>query len=240
MNSVLAYPKTPTPATVQYFFWSYPEWWSIALCWFAWAVMLLHGGPYAGHGIHHRMSFEQELSYWMVMAAAMMLPFALDSVRVTAARSLWRRRHRAIAGFLTGYLASWLVVGLLVARLRMEAWTHSDAAPALGFIAAALWLLTPAHRRALVACHRTQPLAPVGWRADHDCLRFGGTIGAACIQSCWPLMLACTFAGHGPIALAGGMAVGAMERWPLRTRTRAALVATLGLSSYYMIALALR
>ena len=186
------------------------------------------------------MSFEREISYWMVMASAMMLPFALDSVRMTAARSLWRRRHRAIAGFLAGYLASWLVVGLLAARLRMEAWTHAEAAPALGFIVAALWLLTPAHRRALVACHRTQPLAPVGWRADHDCLRFGGTIGVACIQSCWPLMLACAFAGHSLIALAGGMAVGAMERWPFRTRTRAALVATLGLSSYYMIAFAIR
>ena len=82
MNSLVAYPKTPTPATVQYFFWSYPEWWSIALCWFAWAVMLLQGGQYAEHGNRHRLSFEQELSYWMVMAAAMMLPLTLDAVRV--------------------------------------------------------------------------------------------------------------------------------------------------------------
>jgi len=239
VSAVPACSRRLTPAAIQYFFWSYPEWWSLALSCLAWTVMLGHRVSSAGTGVHH-LSFEQEFSDWMVMVAAMMLPLTVDAVRATALRSLWRRRHRAIAGFLAGYMVPWLVAGWLVTTLRMEVWAHSAAAPAVAFLAAALWLLTPAHRRALAACHRTQPLAPVGWRADLDCLRFGGTIGTACVRSCWPLMVACALAGHGPIALAGGMAVGALERWPFRARTRAALLVTLGLSSYYLMALARR
>ena len=233
MSSVLASPLRPTAAAIQYFSWSYPEWWSVALCWFAWAVMVLHGWRYAAHGIHHRMSFEQELPYWMWMVAAMMLPLALDALRVTAARSLWGRRHRAIAGFLAGYFAPWLILGISAAALREASWTHTYAAAALGFVAAALRQRTPMHRRAVIACHRTHPLAPLGWRADLDCLRFGGMIGGACVRSCWPMMVACVFTGHSLIAMVGGMAVGAVERWPLRPRTRAMLVGTLALASYY-------
>lgn len=233
MSTVLAYPRSPAAVTVQYFFWLHPEWWCVGLCGFAWAVMLLHGGQYAGHGIHHRMSFAPELLYWMWMAAAMMLPLALNAVRVTAARSLWSRRHWAMAGFLAGYFAPWLAAGVAAAGLREASWTHTYAAPALGFAAAALWQRTPAHRRALTACHRTLPLAPAGWRAHRDCLRFGGTIGAACVTSCWPLMLGCAFAGHSLIAMAGGMVVGAWERRWFRPRTRAAAAVTLAIASYY-------
>jgi len=197
--------------------------------------MLLHSWQYAGHGVHHRMSFAQELIYWMWMAAAMMLPFAIDAVRLTAARSLWERRHRAMAGFLTGFFAPWLLLGIAAAGLRELSWTHSYVAPALGFLAAALWQRTSIHRRAFNACYRTQPLAPLGWQADRDCVRFGGTIGAACVRSCWPLMLACAFTGHSLIAMMGGMAVGAAERWPYRPRTRAMLAATLALASYYAV-----
>lgn len=233
MNPVLTDPRVPTRVTVQNFFWLHPEWWSVALCGVAWAVMLLHGWQYAGHGVHHRMSLALELSYWMWMVAAMMLPFALDAVRTTAARSLWARRHRAMAGFLIGFLAPWLVLGIAAAGLRELSWAHSYVAPVLGFLAAAWWQRTLRHRRAFIACHRTQPLAPLGWQADRDCLRFGGAIGTACVTSCWPLMLACTFTGHSLIAMAGGMAVGAWERWPFRPRTRAMLAVTLALAGYY-------
>jgi Predicted metal-binding integral membrane protein (DUF2182) len=233
VNPVLTYPR-PAIATVQTFVWLHPEWWSVALCWVAWAVMLLHGWQFARHGVHHSMSFVQELLNWMWMVAAMMLPFALDAVRLTAARSLWARRHRAVAGFLTGFSAPWLLLGIAAAGLRELSWTHSYVVPALAFLAAALWLRTSMHRRAFNACYRTQPLAPLGWRADRDCLHFGGTIGVACVRSCWPLMLACAFTGHSLIAMAGGMAVGAWERWPFRPRTRAMLAATLALAGFYV------
>ena len=165
------------------------------------------------------------------MVAAMMLPLILHRVWVTAISSLWTRRHRAVAGFLGGFFAAWLPLGLIAAALLQATWTRTYAAPALAFAAAALWQRTPAYRRALMACNRTRPLAPVGWRANWDCFRFGGMIGAAYVRTCWFLMLACTFADHGPVAMAGGMAVSIVEHRSLRP----ALIqqATFVLAGYY-------
>jgi type IV secretory pathway VirB2 component (pilin) len=235
VSSVLTYPRIPAATPVRQFFWLHPEWWSVALCGFAWAVILPHGWQHAGHRVEHRLQFHEELLGWMLMVAAMMLPLVMHAVRIAASHSLWARRHRAIAGFLLGYFAPWLVVGVVVAGLKEGWWARGYLAAALGFVGSALWLRTPAHRRALSACHRTLPLAPVGWRADRDCMRYGGTIGFACVWSCWPLMLACAFAGHGLIAMTGGMVVSATERWSFRPRRRAAAMGTLAIASYYLV-----
>jgi hypothetical protein len=223
-----------TPAQrMQLFFWLHPEWWTVALCGVAWLAMLQHGWQHAGHGALHRMSFPQELVSWLLMVAAMMLPLVVDSVRATADASLWARRHRAIAGFVVGYLAPWAAVGVVAVGVRQLSWIHTHAAPALVFGMAALWLLTPMHRRGLVACHRRRPLAPLGWRADRDCLAFGGTIGRACVSSCWPLMLACALTGHALVAMIGGMGVSLIERWSFRPRIRAAALGALALAIYF-------
>jgi predicted metal-binding membrane protein len=132
-----------------------------------------------------------------------------------------------------------VVLGIVAAGLREASWTHTYAVPALSFTTAALWQLTPVHRRALTDCHRRLPLAPTGWRADRDCLRYGGTIGAACIRTSWPLMLACAFAGHGLIAMTGGMIVGFVEQWAFRPRRRAALAVTVAIAGYYLLLAAL-
>lgn len=235
MNSIAAWAGRPAAGTLQRFFWSHPEWWSVGLSGFAWAIMLLHDWNDAGHGDHHRMTVPEEVRYWMLMVAAMMLPLLIYTVRFTAFASLWRRRHRAIAGFLLGYFAPWLVAGIIAAMLRQEAWTHTYAAAALAFVLAALWQRTHLHRRALAACHRSWPLAPVGWRADRDCLRFGRFIGAACVRTCWPLMVACMFAGHGPMAMTGSMILSASERWSFRPSRRAVWAGTLAMASYYLV-----
>jgi hypothetical protein len=235
MSLTLTYTGRPVNVTLQRFFWSHPEWWSLALCGFAWAVMLFHNWQYVGHGVHHQMTFAQETTSWMLMVAAMMLPVLIYTVRFTAFASLWARRHRAIAGFLGGYFAPWLALGIAVAALREWSWAHAYAATGLAFGVAALWQRTPMHRRALISCHRSWPLAPLGWRADLDCLHFGTTIGVACVRSCWPLMLGCALAAHSPIALAGCMVVSAVERLSFRPRTRTMLLVTLGMASYYLV-----
>ncbi len=235
MSTVLLYQRSRGGASLQYFFWTHPEWWTAALCAMAWVVMLLHAGETAGHGMRHRMGFFPELACWMWMIVAMMLPIDLNAVRLTANRSLWRRRHRAIAGFLAGYLAPWLPLGFAVAALRQLTWTHAPVTAALCFAVAAVWQRTPMHRRALAACHRTQPLAPVGWRADLDCFRFGGIIGATCVSSSWLIMLACAFTGHSLIAMIAGMAIGFVERWSFAPRPHATVAATLALAGYYAL-----
>ena len=154
-------------------------------------------------------------------------------MRLTAARSLWRRRHRATLGFVIGYLARWLAVGAALAMLEVS--LHPDAwlAAALGLACAAVWQLAPAKRRALAACHRGMPLAPNGWRADVDCVRFGWSIGGSCLLSCWALMLACVLADHSLPLLAAITATTAYERRALRPPREATFTFLLGAAVVY-------
>lgn len=122
---------------------------------------------------------------WLLMIVAMMLPLILGPIRTTAARSLWRRRHRAIGAFLGGYLLPWLLGGVALAVLAMlmpAPQTDRSSAPLmLAFAVAAGWQLTPVKRRALVSCHATRPLAPRGWPASRDCLIYGWIVGVRCV-----------------------------------------------------------
>jgi len=182
--------------------WRYPEWWALALSAAAWASMLQKHA-------HHRAPMLQ----WIVMTAAMMVPMIAGSLRAAADRSLWRRRHRAIAVFLIGYLTCWLIVGAALVLLR------APARP--GFAVAALaiagaWQLTRVKQLALAGCHFTVPLAPKGWRADRDCLAYGWLTGTRCVISCWAIMLACFATGHSLIAMTGLTAICAIERYTYR------------------------
>ena len=185
--------------------WRYPEWWSLALAATAWLAMF-------DHHAHHRPAMVQ----WMVMTMAMMLPMVAPSIRATAERSLWRRRHRAMAAFLAGYIACWMIVGALfvLAPLPAGPWTMGAA-----LAVAAVWQLTRTKQIALRGCHRTLPLAPQGWQADRDCLGYGWFVGTRCVVSCWALMLVCFVAGHALLPMIGVTTVTAIERYtPLRLR----------------------
>ena len=150
------------------------------------------------------------------MVMAMMFPMLIGPIRLTAARSLWRRRHRAIVGFLLGYLATWLIFGLVASVVVYQVQDHTSLQTselaAVVFAIALFWQLTATKRRSVLACHRTRPLAPSGWRADRDCLRYGRMIGGWCLVSCGPLMFGCMLAGHGVLAMVGMTAVGCIER----------------------------
>jgi len=151
------------------------------------------------------------------MIVAMMLPLAAGPVHATAARSTWRRRHRAIALFAAAYAAPWVLLGLAAAALfSLPSLVTDTPAPAAAGMAA-LWQITPMKRYGLRTCHRTMPLAPVGWRADRDCLRYGWSIGSRCLLNCWPVMLACAATGHSAALMLGASALMARERF---TRTR--------------------
>jgi predicted metal-binding membrane protein len=140
------------------------------------------------------------LPSWALMTVAMMGPAALAGVRHTAVNSLRWRRGRAMAEFAAAYLATWTAFGL--AALAVAA-----SVPAAGQVtalsavlgAAAAWELTPAKRRALRGCHRSVPLPPRGWRAEAGAVRFGLRNGAACLRSCWCLMLVMTIAPAGQV-----------------------------------------
>jgi predicted metal-binding membrane protein len=191
--------------------WRHPEWWALALSVGAWVLLV-------GQSVH------RHFAGWSLMVVAMMVPLVVGPIRTTAARSLWRRRHRAIAIFLAGYLTLWLAAGagffLLMSIVGVNAGSPSPLLVASAFALALGWQLAPAKRRALNACHRTMPLAPRGSRADRDCFRYGLRIGAYCLTSCWALMLVCMVAKHAMGALVAVAVVLAAERYLRRPSGR--------------------
>src|SRR5579859_2432303 len=95
--------------------WRYPEWWCLALSGVAWAVLCLLTLQEAGP--HHPETFPEQAAAWLLMTFAMMVPLTIGSIRLTANASLWHRRDRAIAAFVMGFVAAWLVPGMVVTVL---------------------------------------------------------------------------------------------------------------------------
>jgi hypothetical protein len=209
--------------------WRYPHWWAIALCAGAWGWLATRWWSSSHtHGVG--------LVDWMLMVGAMMLPLVFVHLRLVAARSLWPRRQRAMVAFLCGYAAVSLLAGAILISVINVADIVVHAIGTTPMVAtavalAAAWQLVPLKRRALTACHRTVPLAPRGWRAHRDCLRYGWTIGRSCLVSCAGLMLACILAGHSLPLMVAATVVAGSERvtskatlWP----TSAALALAAG------------
>ncbi|MBV9581298.1 MAG: DUF2182 domain-containing protein, partial [Chloroflexi bacterium] len=215
--------------------WQHPELWVMGVSVAAWiALASVHGTGWNDMGMRPSMpmsppldqglltTWSSQLMSGTLMVVAMMPPLVIPQIRVTALRSLWARRQRAITCFLFGYLAVWLiamaVAGLLLVLVDGHAWSNASIVGAVAFVAAGVWQVTPMKRIGLRGCHRTIPLAPTGWQADRDCVRYGYATARSCFLSCWLLMLACVFAQHDllPMLGAGGVALG--ERLVFRPR----------------------
>jgi predicted metal-binding membrane protein len=211
------------------FRWRNPEWWSLGGSLLGWVLLCL---PLTGrridfklshHSAYHRgmyLAWFVEILWWIVMVVAMMLPLTVACIRVTAARSLWARRERAIGVFILGYLTAWVLAGLAISALlhslRVHEWFRPAIATSLIFAVAAVWQLTAAKRRVLRSCHRTIPMAPNGWRANLDCLRYGWMIGGNCLLNCGTLMVACSLSGHNLAVMAGAGSISFAERHATR------------------------
>ena len=217
-----------SPSRFRSFFWQHPEWWSLALSALAWSVLLRPHIGFRHHQYPHTSPrfaavWSGEVLWWMVMVIAMMWPLIGGRVRATAVRSFGPRRARAVVVFMFGYVAVWLTAGVIVTFLILCVRSHRSIDATFLFIVfmlAAAWQLTPYKELALRLCHRTIPLSPQGWRADHDCLRYGWIIGGSCLLSCGFLMAACTVSGHNLAAMLGTGAIGFVERYSFRPNHR--------------------
>jgi predicted metal-binding membrane protein len=150
----------------------------------AWVALL----ALAAQGGHRHVS--RGLPYWTLMTVAMMGPAALAGIRHTGLNSLRWRRGRAMAEFAAAYLAVWTAFGALALTMAtLVPAVPGSAAFAIVLAGAAAWQLSPLKRRWLRDCHRSVPLPLRGWAAEWAALRFGLRNVAACIGSCWCLML---------------------------------------------------
>ena len=150
--------------------------------------------------------FYAQIVHWLLMITAMMLPLLIVPIRQVAFRSYRWRRGKAVAGFIAGYSAVWIITGLFAVEfLGVLAVTGLITGPVTGSIvllAAAIWQLSPLRGDAMRRCHRSVALTPRGLAADLDCIRFGFSHGFACVMVCFPLMLATMIAMPGITAAA--------------------------------------
>jgi predicted metal-binding membrane protein len=209
-----------------------PEWpvvVVVAMVWVALAVIHTssshqgaHGSP-SHHGVHSAMSIPVgvaiggwALGGWALMSVAMMVPVTLPAVRHVGLNSIRRRRWWAMAVYVASYVAVWVLFGVLALGLVWAVRSTGSWSTGLGerqlvvgaLVIATLWQLTRWKRRAVVACQRTVPLPPTGWRADYGCAHFGVRQAGRCVISCWPLMLLMAVIGHGNLIVMAALTAG--------------------------------
>ena len=186
-----------TSLAVRRVTWSHPELAAAAVAAGAWMLVVVHAQHPHGPG----EPYLADLSGWMVMVMATMLPGALADVRLVALSSMWSRRQRTVTLFLGSYVCVWIGFGVVAIGVAAE------ASVGVLLALAAVWELTAWKWRAVRRCHLVEALPPHGARADAACARAGLRYGWRCVVSCWPLMLAMAAAGHQAVALMALMTV---------------------------------
>lgn len=179
--------------------WHYPEWWVVTVALVAWIFMAGISHTHTSHSVIAPGIGSGQFTLGMVaMVIAMMVPLTLTNVRHVALSSLWRRRHRAIAVFVVGFLAVWIVVQTIIVGIwqLFAPFVGWQVAGSVAMVVAALWEVAPVKRQRLRRCHRTVPLSPRGWQADADCAYYGVTTGFSCVTMCWALMVAAAAFSH--------------------------------------------
>ena len=128
---------------------------------------------------------------WPLMLTAMMAPLLIPALRHVYARSLPRRRWRALTLLIAVYAATWSAGGLILQTVAttMQAVQQGGVAIAFGVFTAVVWQLSPVKQRCLNRHHAHPPIAAFGRAADLDALRFGCMHALWCLGSCWALML---------------------------------------------------
>ena len=208
-------PTTTAPASLVRVHWHHPEWVVVAVAAGAWLGLL---APVAAdptvllRGSHH-LGIGGALGPAAVMAAAMMAPLVLAPAHELAVSSLWQRRYLAVVVHLTGYLAAWTLVGLvMMTGLHLaRGWVGTLPTVAAAGAAAVVVAGTEDHRRRLRRCGASRPLSLTGWRADRDCLDAGVRLAGRCVATTWALMLALMAQG-GLVVLASGTVLMVAER----------------------------
>jgi predicted metal-binding membrane protein len=132
------------------------------------------------------------LTGWAVMVVAMMFPVLIAPICHIRLRSFTHRRGRAVALFLSAYVAFWMALGsvLLAIRLATTVFLPQSYLPMAGVaIMALVWQASPLKQRCLNGCHAPTELPAFGAEADFAALRFGLSHAIWCGGSCWALML---------------------------------------------------
>ncbi|MGH3887533.1 MAG: DUF2182 domain-containing protein [Pseudonocardiaceae bacterium] len=229
-----------------------PEWLVavvVAMAWVALAAIPASPSHQGAHGLHSETSAPAAIGVaiggWALMSVAMMVPVTLPAVRHVGLNSIRRRRRWAMGVYVASYVAVWVLFGVLALGLvwalrSTGAWSTDlgDRQLVVGALVIATgWQLTTWKRRAVVACQRTVPLPPTGWRADYGCAHFGVRQAGRCVISCWPLMLLMAVVGHGNLVVMAALTAGivAERRAPAGKRRIALLGGALAVATVWAV-----
>jgi len=180
----------------------HPEWLVLLL---AAAVWVWLGFLLRGSGVHladhhaparapvRAESFDRLLLMWLAMVIAMMLPTTIPHLRYLAFNTRASRTQRSLLLFALGYVAVWLVPGVLVALVPVRV---PAGVLAVALLLVGTWELSAVKRRALRRCCRTWPVRYSGAGADASAVEYGLRHGAVCLLVSAPAMVALTLAGH--------------------------------------------
>lgn len=126
-----------------------------------------------------------------LMVLAMMTPLAVAVVRHVMARSLPRRRVRAVTTLLAPHLLIWLAggLGLLLLAQPLVTRLSDPELLTLGVSVVLVWQASPAAQQCRNGHHAEPAIAAFGTDADRDVLRLGSRHASYCLAGCWDLML---------------------------------------------------
>jgi predicted metal-binding membrane protein len=133
-----------------------------------------------------------QVSNWVLMLMAMMMPTLAPPVYFIWQTSFARLRAMLITLFFSGFGLVWLLVGaaLTGAQLAASALAPQSWWPAgvVGLVAL-IWQASPFKQICLNRCRRHLPLAAFGFAAAWDGFKTGWVHGMWCAGSCWASML---------------------------------------------------
>jgi predicted metal-binding membrane protein len=161
------------------------------------------------------------LVMWWLMMLAMMLPSAAPMILLFAALT----RHReARAPFMrtglfgAGYLAAWVVFGVVAVALQWQLERFALLSPmmmttsmllgALLLIGAGVWQFTPLKHACLRHCRSPAEFLTRHWRNGRPgAFRMGVRHGVYCLGCCWMLMLLLFYGGIMNIYWIAGLSI---------------------------------
>lgn len=145
---------------------------------------------------------------WILMVVAMMSPLVGGSLAYVA-RSVHRsQKAPATLAFLLGYLAIWILSGLvLVLAALVLSLAAGGAAWVAALVIALVWTMSPLAQQARNDSHRCARIGAFGLNAQADSCWLGLRNGLACLLACWPVMIVplLVASGHVPVMILAGL-----------------------------------
>lgn len=199
----------------------------------AWGHSLLHARHAAQMGYSPLALGAIFVAGWTVMTVAMMLPTSTPLILLFNKMVVGRRHAGGLVGLLVaGYLAAWMLFGLMAHLLNLAAasitWLadHAWITSAAILLMAGLYQFSSLKYACLDKCRSPMMFLTARWSGHHparDALRLGAEHGLYCVGCCWSLMLVMFAVSIGSLAwmLVLGIVMAAEKNLPWGRRLSA-------------------